>query len=50
LEGGSPDGLQNALARLPERDRLWLEARIYHPSLQRFHELGRQIADRHLGS
>lgn len=44
LDTGSPAGLREALARLSKRDRLWLEDRLYRPSLQRFHDLGLMIA------
>jgi hypothetical protein len=45
LEAATPAGLPEGLDRLSRPDRVWLEARLYRPSLRRFYELGRAIAN-----
>lgn len=50
LEAATPAGLPAGLDRLSQPDRLWLEARLYRPSLRRFHELGREIANGDCGA
>jgi hypothetical protein len=45
LDSNSRTGLPEALEHLSQNERFWLESRIYRPSLQRFHALGRLLAD-----